>query len=407
MIFNKNAIDPILLQEASYIIEGLFGSVKINSVKLLSEPERRNIILRLTLTTKSSTIPKSIILKQALPDKLNANENDRFARFARDWAALEFLSLIQKDSHTVPKFYGSNKNICFILIEDLGEEHISLVDSLTMNNRDKAVLALKRFMKALGNFHASSFGYLEKYQMILNKIDDEPKTWEDDLFFTIDDLVTKLKLANHKFGLLITPNILDEVRYVIESMFKPGPLTVLVHGDICPDNVFDHSDTDRLQLIDFEWSFYRNALLDGTYLRMNMPTCWCAKAIPENIIESVESIYREELKLMIPAASDDLIYSSSYLNACAFWLLRAMPFVEDALYNDEIWSSGPVPKNSLWKPEDNLIRPRLLSRLQTFINLAHTCDKLPHLRQMASSMLKEAKIRWPEAKPLELYSAFQ
>jgi hypothetical protein len=58
-------------------------------------------------------------------------------------------------------------------------------------------------------------------------------------------------------------------------MLSPSPFTVLTHGDICPDNVFDHEGKD-LQLIDFEWNFVRNALLDGTYLRMSMPTCWCA-----------------------------------------------------------------------------------------------------------------------------------
>jgi hypothetical protein len=45
-------------------------------------------------------------------------------------------------------------------------------------------------------------------------------------------------------------------------------------------------------------------LLDGTYLRMSMPTGWCAKAIPIDVIESLEIIYREELKRTIPAAND-------------------------------------------------------------------------------------------------------
>lgn len=59
-------------------------------------------------------------------------------------------------------------------------------------------------------------------------------------------------------------------------MLSPGSFTILTHGDICPDNVFDHEECKDLQLIDFEWVFVRNALLDDTYLRMSMPICWCA-----------------------------------------------------------------------------------------------------------------------------------
>jgi hypothetical protein len=181
----------------------------------------------------------------------------------------------------------------------------------------------------------------------------------------------------------------------------------LTHGDICPDNVFDHIAQD-LQLIDFEWAFVRNALLDGTYLRMSMPTCWCAKSIPNDIIEPLEHIYREELKRTIPAAADDLAYTSAYSKACGFWVLQqTLPHLDGILLQDRIGPSGPVPEGPLWKVEDNTVRPRFISRLQSFVNIASKHDMLPRLRKMAKSMLVAAKTRWPNTGLLEVYPAFQ
>lgn len=83
-------------------------------------------------------------------------------------------------------------------------------------------------------------------------------------------------------------------------------------------------------------------------LRMSMPTCWCVKAIPNEVIEPLETIYREELKRAIPAASDDIAYITAYTEACGFWLLQqTIPFLNSVIDNDRVGLSGPIPENSL------------------------------------------------------------
>ncbi len=65
-------------------------------------------------------------------------------------------------------------------------------------------------------------------------------------------------------------------------------------------------------------------------LRMCMPTFWCVKAFPEDVIESFERIYRKDLKKKIPAASDDAVYYENYVAACAYWmwsLARYIPHI--------------------------------------------------------------------------------
>lgn len=405
----QQTINPVILEKVTQILQQLFKvEVEIASLKFLSEPERRNVVLRIMLQSTLSSIPQSIIFKQSLPEESEADDKEAYARFARDWAGLEFANEIHQSMHNVPRFYGGDKEYRFILIEDLGAPHISLVDALTLPYRNKAIRALGRFMHALGSFHAASFSKTERYEAILNKIHGNAETLQEDLAFTRTDLLEKLHTINKKLNLTLTTACINESTTLIESILTPGPFTVLTHGDICPDNVFDHEETRDLQLIDFEWAFVRNALLDGTYLRMSMPTCWCAKAIPEEVIAPLEMIYREELKRTIPAASDDLAYAKAYTEACGFWLLQqTLHFLNSTLEKDRVGPSGPIPQNSLWDIKENWVRPRALSRLQAFIHVASKTNLLPHLKQMAENILCEMNKLWADAKPLEFYPAFR
>lgn len=408
LVMVKQVINPEVLQEVKNLLQVLFATeLYIESVHFLSEPDRRNIVLRITLESTKSGVPESVIFKQSLPEQSDEDDIEAYARFARDWAGLEFLSDIPQRAHNVPKFYGANKEHRFILIEDLGRHHVSLVDSLTFSNRKKAISSLNRFMKALGSFHATTFGYTKHYEEILRRIHVNAETIQEELDFTLNDLLPKLKSANKQLDLPISQELLDEAAGIIKIMLNPSPFTVLTHGDICPDNVFDHAGQD-LQLIDFEWTCVRNALLDGTYLRMSMPTCWCAKAIPNEVIDSLELIYREELKRTIPAASDDAAYNIAYTQACGFWLLQqTLPLLDGILLQDRIGPSGPIPEGSLWKEKDNIVRPRFLSRLQSFLDISSRHNMLPHLREMARSMILAVKKRWPDVTFLEFYPAFQ
>ncbi|HRD68998.1 MAG TPA: phosphotransferase [Legionella sp.] len=408
LINEHRILDSNLLDTITHILNKKFAAeVTISSTQFLSEPERRNCLVRLFLSSQTKEIPASIILKQSLREDTDADDEDAYARFARDWAGLEFASEIKQNKHNVPKFFGGDKENRFILIEDLGMQHVSLVDSLTRADRKNAIAALTRFMKALGSFHAASFGNTALYEQILQSVHPEAETIDDELSFAFNDLLPKLDLANKNLGLTLTKECIEEAKSLIEYTIKPELFTVLTHGDICPDNVFDHADTKDLQLIDFEWCVVRNPLLDGTYLRMSMPTCWCAKAIPTDVIEHLEYIYREELKQTIPEAADDQQYNKAYTYACGFWLLQqTIPFINSTREQDRIGPSGPVPKDSFWSDEENWVRPRVLSRLQAFIECSSVHQHLPHLQQMALAMLTELKQCWPETSFLKFYPAF-
>lgn len=398
----------ILIEKAQYLLEKRFSSpCKISAYDQLSEPERRNVVLRLHLKNQIKNLPKTIILKQSLPEDGTQEDNETYTRFARDWSGLEFLSLMQQTEHFAPKFYGGNIEERFVLLEDLGIKHISLVDTLTKPNQTRAIKALTRYINAVAGMHAASFNHMNEYETIFKHLHPQASSWQEDVASHKDYLLSVLQSSNQCLGLTPSPALINEAEAIIETMLAPGPFTVLTHGDICPDNVFDHKSSKDMQLIDFEYASPKHALLDGTYLRMSMPTCWCAKAIPSSIIKSLENLYRQKLATALSAARDDVEYQKAYVFASGFWILQqTLHFIEDTLTKDRIGPSGPTPTGSLWDPDNNLVRPRVISRLQAFIDVAMPTGHLPYLTQMSKTMLDILAIRWPETKPLEFYPAF-
>ncbi|MBX9786362.1 MAG: phosphotransferase [Alphaproteobacteria bacterium] len=350
-------------------------------------------------------MPKSLIFKQPCLDS-SKKRNDSFSRFARDWAGHEFLSQVKSKELSVPQFYGGSIKHQFIFLEDLGEHHESLVDYLSNDNKNHAIDALHRFMKCLGQLHTSGYGKTDLYFNILRKLNPDMASCQEDLKMTFATLVPELKSAFKIFSISQSENLWSEINMVIKSCLEPGLFTTFIHGDNCPDNVFKNPDKDELYLIDFECGTVRSALLDATYLRMSMPTCWYSNAIPEDLINSLETTYREELIKKIPAAKDNEAYHTAYTNACAFWMLYIIAEVEKFMFKD-IYNSGSISEKCFSKSDKNSGRSRTLSRLQAFVCISKKNDKLLHLRSAAEEILEKLKSMWPNAKPLDFYPVFR
>ncbi|MDA0782463.1 MAG: phosphotransferase [Proteobacteria bacterium] len=399
-----NKLDPNIKQEVLGILAKSFShDIQIKSVIRLSKPERRNLILRIILQSPSGKTPQSLIFKQSFHEKDSDDEKELLGRFARDWAGLEFLSGLNIEPSIAPQFYGGSEKHRFILLEDLGDVHFSLVDSLTGKDRKAAIAALTRYMQRMGQYHASAYGKTDEYNKILQKLNPGAKVWKDDF----DDL-PKANTMLEKLGIKSTSELDEEIFRVFNTMKKSMDFTTYIHGDICPDNVFDDPKNDIMHVIDFEWGYVGNALLDATYLRMSMPTCWCVKALPKDVIEPLEIIYLQELAKNIPAALDDNLYNESYVCACAYWVVILFAYGIDGVLDKEldILNTEFKDPHPNWKSEYNMARPRYLHRLQAFIDISEKHGKLPHLKLASEQALKELKIRWPDTKPLELFPAF-
>jgi len=182
---------------------------------------------------------------------------------------------------------------------------------------------------------------------------------------------------------------------------------VLLHGDICPDNVYYQNN--EMRFIDFEFGDFGNALVDGVYLRMCMPSCWCSKAVPESIAEEMEAIYRQELITGILSANDDAIYNKQLTYACAYWLVRTIKQIDDMDLIDHEWicPSGPLDVDSKWEPEKNAFRPRIISRLKAFISCSKETGHLPGFREAAMQLQARLIKIWPKSQEIDLFPVFK
>src|SRR5207249_150893 len=99
-------------------------------------------------------------------------EHEQMSRFAHDWAGTEFLSQI--GSKHGPHFYAGSLLHQFILIEDLGLSHPSLVGPLTRkasaNNLKEAMDSLFTYVRQVGRMHADTAGKFNQFTSILEKI---------------------------------------------------------------------------------------------------------------------------------------------------------------------------------------------------------------------------------------------
>jgi hypothetical protein len=165
-----------MVNQASNLLSAHFQkAIHFHQIVQLSEPDRRNLILRLEINDPTSSIPKTVILKKTEVDikaKENETEESQLSRFAHDWAGLEFLTQI--GGNHAPLFYAGNFEHQFILIEDLGTEHPSLVGPLTRaaspNNVQKAEFALEKYVNRLGKMHADTAGKYSLFSNILKRI---------------------------------------------------------------------------------------------------------------------------------------------------------------------------------------------------------------------------------------------
>jgi len=136
-------------RDALIIAERALGAALTAIEKLDSD---RKLVLRCSAT--ASGMPRSVIVGQLLPND-DDQQADQQARFANEWAGLEFLTEI--DCHCAPRVYASDPQHRLLVLEDLGD-HPPLMDTLQTGEADEVAIGLQRFLSLLGQLHAATYG---------------------------------------------------------------------------------------------------------------------------------------------------------------------------------------------------------------------------------------------------------
>ena len=389
---------PLVTAAQALLSTTLKAPVHLTNMQHLTEAGRRNLIIRCTVAGAAPGQPASVIIKHVVAEHYDPEATDSWdiQRFFRDWAGAEFLNALSSESSYSPRFYGGDRAMGFIILEDLGV-HLSLVEPLLEGDALRGEQAILALATQLGMLHADTIGTAPHFEQIVRAIN--PRTAVDVATACLQNATELRTRAEHlrghldRLGVPLASRFADDIAAICTMIAHPGDFLAYVHGDPCPDNVF-YTD-GRLRLIDFEFGTFGHALQDGVYGRMMFPTCWCANQIPATLLERMEQVYRAELVRGCPAAQDDRIFAIAQAHLCGYWLIHTLArLLERGLNEDVIWGIATL-------------RPRITARLQSFITTTTTANQLPALRNTANALLDYLHTRWPDTQPLALYPAFR
>ncbi|WP_188894485.1 phosphotransferase family protein [Microlunatus endophyticus] len=368
----------------------------VELVDLLSEADRRNLVARLRVTSGADA-GRTVIAKQTVGfDLPDTTEEDRL-RFFREAAAATLLTRLAPGEHT-PRCWGSDRSTGLMIFDDLGTD-ATLVQPLLDGSAGAARSAMISFVRRLAAIHGATAYRSADWDRTVTDLGAPAALLTEQVLARygrgIDDGAQGLDRLQNELGLSPAGNphgLAAELDSVKQTLTRPGPFTVLVHNDPCPDNVVITSSGARL--LDFEFGRPGHALIDGLYPQLPFPSCWCCNRVPDDLGAELAWFYRADLAVRIPQAADDALYAEATVHVMAYWLLMSFESIaEDVPVESRTWGIAST-------------RSRALTRLDTFIHTANATGRLSELAELAQRIRAELAVRWTEADQLPIYPGF-
>ncbi|GAA0980309.1 MULTISPECIES: phosphotransferase family protein [Streptomyces violaceusniger group] len=282
-------------------------------------------------------------------------------RYAREVAALRLASRV--DPPVAPRLLGTDPDERVLILEDLGDQPPA----------DDWVIG---YAEALARLHAATtpddVGLLP--------------VWSGP---TKDDIGSFLGLAR-ALGRTVPSAVRTELDDLVNRLTH-APGHALLHGDPCPGN--DIHTGSGVRFIDFEQAALGNGLMELAYLRIGFPTCWCATAPAQPLLDAAEAAYRTAWRR---ATGADV--QGDLTDACAGWLLRGDALVERA-HRGTADHLSKVPHGD-WRWGTATARQRLVHRLGIVGRMTANGGELEHLGRLAEAMRGAMLTRWPALRPL-------
>ncbi|WP_195909000.1 phosphotransferase [Microlunatus sp. Gsoil 973] len=368
----------------------------VELVDTLSEDGRRNSVVRLRVTSGAED-GRTVIAKQTAGFHDAETSDEVRLRFFREAAAATLLTELAPGEHT-PRCWGVDPRNGLMIFDDLGTA-ATLVQPLLEGSPGAARSAMISFVQRLASIHAATARRSADWDRTVTALGAPAALLTERVLARyghavdaglggLDRLLADLDLPPVQDRL----ELLVELESVKQTLTRPGPFTVLVHNDPCPDNVVITSSGARL--LDFEFGRPGHALIDGLYPQLPFPSCWCCNAVPDDFGAELAQLYRNGLEDGIPEAADDDLYAEATAHVTAYWLLMSFEWIaEDVLTQSRTWGIAST-------------RSRVLSRLDSFIRVADATDRLPRLAGLARQLRAVSADRWTGVDPLPVYPGF-
>jgi hypothetical protein len=155
-------VDPLIVAAAERVLStAVSNPIQLTRVEFISERGRRNLLLRCHCSSDTG-LPSSLIIKKVKANSYNPNNSNSWdtLRFFRDWIGAQFLSTISDQYPHSPRFYGGDRRLGFMILEDV-PHHARLVESLLgcdstsadLSVRHQAERALLQYAACLAQLH--------------------------------------------------------------------------------------------------------------------------------------------------------------------------------------------------------------------------------------------------------------
>lgn len=325
---------------------------------------RYDSITRKVWRVRTAGHPECVIVKEAGDDQAW-----RFIR--RDGASLRAAAA----ADVVPNVLALDEQHRVLVMEDLGT-HPSVADALLADDPAAASRAVVGLGRALGRLHAATAGHDDGDSELLIARDVRKHG---------DELVS----AARAMGIDVGSDVLADIDEVQRSIDEAGARRVLLHGDPCPDNNVVHDD-GSVALFDFEYAGSGHRGLDAAYLHLPFPSCWCANAIPDDVLADADAAYVDAAGIEPADHLDDVV-----IGAVAWCVASISWDVADFDAADRDWG---IAKR----------RPRYVTRLRNTRALCERSGRFDAFSRFAADLERSFTRRWPEAADgLPLYPAFR
>ena len=382
----SQTFDNLVAAAEKILSKELGSSIQLTQVERLSKKGRRNLLLRCHILSERG-LPSSLIIKKVEADPYEPEEPNSWdtMRFFRDWMGSQFLTTIPSQFNHSPRFYGGDRQLGFIILEDV-KHRSSLVEPMLGKERSLAEEVLLKYATCLGQLHADTMGKAAEFEELFRTISPVMKSAR------LNADINKLRSTLNNLDIHLETNCWQDLEAITDTVARPDAFLAYIHADPCPDNVLYTGEI--LRLIDFETGHFGHALIDATYARMMFPSCWCANRLPHKVVQQMENAYRSILSQHCSAAENDRVFEAALVNICGFWLLNTLMHLEYALGKDPDWGISTI-------------RQRILARLEAFITTSEEFERLPGLHSTSSQLLVLLRERWSDISPMPFYPAFQ
>ncbi|MGH2364004.1 MAG: hypothetical protein ACRDHX_05050, partial [Chloroflexota bacterium] len=281
-----------------------------------------------------------------------------------------------------------------LIMEDLGQ-HPTLADLLLGGDREAAEDGLLEWAAALGRLNALTL--VRAAELAAQRAQFPRSPYRPQAAWAFNAGVHYFGQLAESLAVRLPAGLESELATI--RQFVETDLQAFSPCDVCPDNNF--LTPDGVRFFDLEFADFHNALLDGAYLSILFPTCWCVGSLPPGARTRTEAAYREALVVGEPRVADNEYFASAMAMACAAWVIVTLNWHHPPLKDADHFSSRPPQR---WAISG---RARLVHRAEVLAARCREWGQLPAVTEVVDGMAGAWRVTWsPSESELPLYPAF-